>query len=96
MLREAFEAGQNDDYIAQEIIEAGLLYFQDLELPEETTDEERDLIQNSILDAYAQGVASCYGLSYDSAKAILDRLNEVCTIDYEGLEEHEVIEIIKK
>lgn len=96
MLKEAFEAGQNDDVVADIITEHGLLYFQEVELPEDITDDERDLIMNSILDAYAQGVASCYSMSEQEAKTILDRLNEVCTIDYEGLTEHEVIEIIKK
>lgn len=60
MLEDARNAGANDDYIAQEIIESALLYFDGIELPEDITDDERDLIQDRIITAYAEGVASCY------------------------------------
>ena len=53
LLREAYRAGKEDEYIGQEILNCAMQWLEEQSIPEEIDGDE---VRNALLDAYVRGV----------------------------------------
>lgn len=63
MITEAYTQGQNDEYVSQVLCDNAQEYFNnEVELPEDISDEERDELFHIITEAYIEGYYADYKL----------------------------------
>ena len=61
ILKIARKAGVDDGWVHQEVVDSAVRYWEsDCDYPEDMKDEDRDVLYEEVIEAFVQGVGSCY------------------------------------